>query len=175
MPNKQPEPRYLAVGRILRPHGVRGELKVETLTDFPEHLVDVKTVYVGAHYRAYTLTHVRGHRDTLLLQFKECPDRNTAETLRGLFIHITVDDAMPLEEDEYYHYQVLGLQVKTDVGESLGEVVEVLQSPKANDVLIVHGPYGEVLLPVINDVIMDLDFEVGCVTVHLLPGLLGDS
>jgi len=173
MLNKHPEPRYLAVGRVLRPHGVHGELKVEILTDFPEHLTDVATVYIGPQQRAYTLTHVRSHGKALLLTLKECPDRNTAEMLRGTLVHIAFNNAVPLEDEEYYHFQVIGLQVKTEEGTHLGEVVDVLQAPGANDVFVIQGPDGEVLLPVIKEVVLDLNFETGQVLVHLLPGLLG--
>jgi len=79
---------------------------------------------------------------------------------------------VPLEDEEYYHFQVNGLQVETDEGVYLGEVVDVLQAPGANDVFIIHGPDGEVLLPVIKDVVLDLNFETGHILVHLLPGLL---
>jgi 16S rRNA processing protein RimM len=172
MLNKRPEPHYLAVGRILRPHGVRGELRVEILTDFPEHLTEVQTLYVGKQRRVYTLKKMRFHQDIILMTLTECPDRNTAETLRGELIEIAVEDAVPLEEDEYYHYQLIGLCVETDEGDVLGEVVEVFEAPGANDVLIVHGPRGEILLPAIEDVILDIDFDAQKIQVHLLPGLV---
>ncbi len=172
MLNKQPEPRYLAVGRVLRPHGIQGELRVEILTDFPEHLAELDTVYIGPEHHPYTLTHVRLHRDVLLLTLKECADRTTAEALRGAVVEIAREDAIPLEEEEYYHFQVIGMQVTTDGGELLGEVVEVFTVPGANDVFVIHGPRGEILLPAIADVVQDLDFAARSMRVHLLPGLL---
>jgi len=172
MPEKQPEPRYLAVGRVLRPHGVHGELRVEVLTDFPEHLVDVQTVYVGQRHRPYQIAGMRFHRDVMLLTLAGCTDRNTAEMLRGQLLEVALDDAIPLEEDEYYHFQILGMQVETDEGELLGEIVDIFEAPGANDVLVVHGPRGEVLLPVITDVVLDINLEAQRMLVHLLPGLL---
>ncbi len=174
MSERQPEPRYLAVGQILRPHGVRGELRAEIYTDDPEHLSHISTVYLGRARQPYTLTRVRMHQDIMLLTFKECQDRNAAELLRGLLVEIAIKDAVPLESEEYYHFQLVGMQVETDEGETLGEIVEVFEAPGANDVLIVHGPRGEVLLPVIQDVILDLDFEAQQVLVHILPGLLAE-
>jgi len=172
MPDKQPEPRYLAVGRVLRPHGIHGELRVEVLTDFPEHLADLRTVYVGQRHRPYQITGMRLHRDVMLLTLEGCADRNAAEMLRGQLVEVALDDAIPLEEDEYYHFQVVGMQVETDAGELLGEIVDIFEAPGANDVLIVHGPRGEILLPVITDVVLDINFETQRVLVHLLPGLL---
>lgn len=172
MPHKQPEPRYLAIGRVLRPHGVRGELRVEVLTDFPEHVAELNTVYIGPEHRAYTLTQARMHQNVLLLTLEECADRETADALRGAVVAVAREDAVPLGEEEYYHFQVVGMQVTTDAGEVLGEVVEVLAMPGANDVFVVHGPRGEVLLPAIAAVVQKLDFDAHAMQVRLLPGLL---
>lgn len=172
MPERRPEPRYLAVGRVLRPHGVRGELRMELLTDYPERLAALKTLHVGEGHIPYRLSAVRLHQGIALIKFEGVDDRNTAETLRGATVEVALEDAIPLEEGEYYHYQLVGLPVVTDAGERLGEVVEVLQSPGANDVYVVHGPHGEVLIPAIAEVILDLDVQAGSITVRLLPGLL---
>lgn len=172
MPKVQPEPRYLAVGRIVRPHGVRGELRVEILTDYPERIGLLRTLYVGKAHRAYTISGVRLHQNVMLLTLQECTDRSTAETLRGALVEIAVEDAVPLEEDEYYHFQVIGMEIETETGEVLGEIVDVLTTPGANDVFVVFGPRGEILIPVIEGVILDVDHEAGRMHIHVLPGLL---
>ena len=172
MQKAQPEPRHLAVGRITRPHGVRGELRVELLTDYPEHLAKQKVLYVGKQHRPYRVLGLRFHREAVLLTLEGCDDRNTAESLRGSLVEVAIEDAVPLEDDEYYHFQVIGMQVETDDGAALGEVAEVLEAPGANDVLVVHGPRGEILLPVIEDVIAEFNLETNLIRVHLLPGLL---
>ena len=172
MHKTHPEPRYLAVGRITRPHGVRGELRVEVLTDYPEHLAERKVLYVGSQHRLYKVLGLRFHRDAALLTLEGCDDRNAAEALRGLLVEVPIEDAVPLEDDEYYHFQVVGMQVETDEGEALGEVAEVFEAPGANDVLVVYGPRGEILLPVIEDVIVAFDMAANLIRVHLVPGLL---
>jgi 16S rRNA processing protein RimM len=86
-------------------------------------------------------------------------------------LQVPKDEAIPLEEGEYYLYQLEGLAVYTDEGEHLGELVEVLET-KANNVFIVHGSRGEVLLPDTEEVVLEIDFENGRMKVHLLPGLL---
>ncbi|MBN2005289.1 MAG: 16S rRNA processing protein RimM [Anaerolineae bacterium] len=172
MPKKQPEPRYLVVGRILRPHGVRGELRAEILTDYPQHLAEVHTLYVGDDYQPYTLQAVRFHQNVMLLTLKDCADRDAAEGLRGALVSIAIKDAVPLEEDEYYHFQLVGLQVVGDEGEALGEIVEVFTAPGANDVYVVHGSRGEILLPAISEVVKHIDVEAKRMVVHLLPGLI---
>ncbi len=172
MPKQHPEPHYFAIGRVLRPHGIRGELRVEILTDFPERVGELRYVYVGARHRRNRLQSARPHRGALLIKLEGCDDRNAAELLRGALIHVALEDAVPLEEGEYYHFQVLGVQVETEAGEPLGEVVEVLSTPGANDVYVVHGPRGEVLLPAIRDVVLELDVEAKRMVVHLMPGLV---
>jgi len=177
MPEKQPEPRYLAVGRILRPHGVRGELRAEILTDYPDRLQTVfaqhlRTVYVGKEHRPFTLTGVRFHQDVMLLTLKECATRDEADALRGAMVEIPLEDAVPLEEEEYYHFQLIGMQVETEAGDPLGEIVEVFTVPGANDVIVVHGSRGEILIPAIEDVVIDLDVEAQRMVIRPMPGLL---
>jgi 16S rRNA processing protein RimM len=177
MPDKQPEPRYLAIGRILRPHGVRGELRAEILTDYPDRVQTefaehLRTVYVGKAHQPFTLTGVRFHQDAMLLTFKECTTRDEADALRGALVEIPFEDAVPLEEGEYYQFQLVGMQVTTEAGDILGDIVEVFTPPGANDVFVVHGPRGEILIPVIEDVVVDLDLDAGRVVIRPLPGLL---
>jgi len=177
MPKKQPEPRYLAIGRILRPHGVRGELRVEILSDYPERVQTVfaqhlRTLYVGKEHRPFTPVGVRFHQDVMLLTFKECKTRDEADALRGALVEIPLEEAVPLEDEEYYHFQLIGMQVETDEGDVLGDIVDVFTAPGANDVFVVHGTRGELLLPAIEDVVINLDVEAGRVVVRLLPGLV---
>ncbi len=175
MPDKQPEPRYLAVGRILRPHGITGELRVEILTDFPERLAKLRFLYIGAAYRQHAVESVRFHQDLALLRLKDITDRNAAEMLRGQVVWVALTDAVPLEDGEYYLHQLLGVQVTTEAGESLGEIVEVLDNPAANDVYIVHGLRGEVLIPAIREVILSMDLDARQMVIRPLPGLLSDE
>lgn len=177
--SSRPEPRYLAIGQILRPHGVRGELKAKLLTNYPERLRLHKHIYLApAHspesVRQYVVEQMRVHQDVMLLKLTGCDERNSADELRGMLVQIPSSDAVPLDEGEYYTYQVEGLVVETDTGDVLGKVVEVIETG-ANDVYVVRGPYGEVLLPAVTDVILDLNMETGRMLVHLLPGLLDED
>lgn len=171
-----PEPRYLSVGRVLRPHGVRGELRVEIITDYPERLAQ-HTYFYLAHSDSPDVTHrypvegLRFHTQALLLKLGGCDDRNAADELRGMLVQIPVEEAVPLEEGEYYLFQLVGVRAETESGERLGQIVDVIETG-ANDVYVVRGPRGEVLLPAIDDVILDLDLESKQMVVHLIPGLL---
>jgi len=163
-------PELLAVGRVLRPHGVRGELLLEVLTDLPEHLEAVKTVYLGDTAEPHALEHVRFHRGRLLIQLADCPDRNAAEAFRGELVQIRMDAAAPPPPGSYYYHQIIGLQVVTEEGEPLGEVVEILETG-ANDVYVVQGASGEILLPALRSVIRGIDLDAGRMTVRLMEGL----
>jgi len=169
-PPRPTEPCFLAVGRILRPHGVRGELRVAILTDYPERLPLHDTLYLGNDHHPYPVEGIRFHQEIALVKLAGCDDRNAAENLRGQLVQIPADDAVPLEEGEYYHFQLLGVSVTSDQGEELGRVAEVLDTG-ANDVYIIHGPHGTLLLPAIAGVILELDLEARTMVVAIPPGL----
>ncbi len=168
---KRRTPPYLAVGRIATAHGVHGEVEVEIHTDFPERFVPGARFLVGERKRSLVIETVRPHRKRLLIKFAEIEDRTAAERLRGDWLYVPIEEAWPLEEDEYYEHEIIGLEVWTDTGEYLGVVDHIIYTG-ANDVYVVHGPRGEVLLPAIRDVILDIDLDEDRMTVHLLPGLV---
>jgi 16S rRNA processing protein RimM len=165
---------FLAIGKILRPHGVRGELLLETFTEFPEHLAEVGTVYLGPedspHPQPHPLRRARLHRGELLIQLGDCLDRDAADAYRGQMVFIRAEQAAPLPPGRYYHHQIIGLTVMTDEGETLGQLTEILETG-ANDVYVVVGPSGEILLPALQSVIQNIDLDAKTMTVHLLEGL----
>jgi len=161
------------IGRVLRPHGVRGELRLALLTDYPERLPLHPVFYLGDDEKPYRVERVRLQQGAALVKLAGCDDRDAAEALRGQWVQIPIEDAVPLEEGEYYTFQLIGIEVVTDHGESLGRVVEVLETG-ANDVYVVHGPRGEVLLPAIEDVVRELDVPARRMVVSPLPGLLDE-
>jgi 16S rRNA processing protein RimM len=161
---------FLAVGRVLRPHGVRGELLLASLTDFPEHLSEHKLVYLGEPPRAHPLAGVRLHRGQLIIRLADCRDRDSADAFRDQLVQIEASQAAPLPPGMYYEHQLVGLAVYSDEGEHLGQLTEVLETG-ANAVYVVTGEQGELLLPVIADVIRDVDLPAQRLTVHLIDGL----
>jgi 16S rRNA processing protein RimM len=167
------EPRFLAIGRINRPHGLRGEVTVEVLTDFPERFDTIEVIYLGDSQRAdaWEVAASRWNRDRVLLTLRGCEDRRTAEGLRGLLVQIPIEEAMPLPEGEYYPHELVGLDVVTVEGEELGRISEIIFT-NANEVYVVVGPRGRLLLPAIADVIDQIDLDGGQVTVRLIDGLV---
>jgi len=169
-------PRYLAIGRIVGPFGVHGEVKVQVHTDYPERFQQMARVYVGEedNVQRVALLGARPHKGHLLLRLEGCPDRTAAERLRGQWLYIPIEEAMPLDEDEYYEYEVLGLRVETVTEEFLGHVQEVLFTG-ANEVFVVKGDGGELLIPVLQDVVLEIDRAGERVVVALPSGLRAGS
>jgi 16S rRNA processing protein RimM len=161
---------FLAVGRVLRPHGVRGDLLLDSLTDFPEHLAEVDTVYLGDAAVPHPLAAARVHRSQVILRLGDCADRDCADQYRGQLVQIKAEAAAPLPPGRYYHHQLIGCRVVSDEGEELGELVDILETG-ANDVYVVATPDGELLLPAIKSVILNIDVEAKKVTAHLIDGL----
>ena len=165
------EPRYLVVGRIVAPWGVGGEVKVAIETDFPERFQRLERVCLGEKATSFVLEGARLHKGHALLKLEGCDDRDTAEKLRGQLVQIPIEEAMPLGEGEYYVYQIVGLDVWTAEGEHLGRVSEVLFTG-ANDVYVVQGEKGEILIPAVEDVVLEVDLAGGRLTVELMEGLI---
>ena len=168
----QSESRYLAVGRIIRPRGIRGELKVEILTEDPARFKQLEMVYVGPLFLPYRVERARLHQGTVLLKLVGCDDRNAAEALRDLLVQVAMEDALPLEEGEYWVHQILGLEVWTTKGDLLGVVREVLETG-ANDVYLVRDRSGsQVLIPALKSVVLEINLDAGRMLVELPEGLV---
>ncbi len=161
---------YIAVGRIRRPYGVRGEVKVQFLTDFPERFRDLKTVYIDGE--PYTIERRRFTGDGILLKFAGIDTPEAAAFLRNRLVEVPVSEAVPLPPNTYYYFQILGLEAVTTAGEVLGQVVDIIATG-ANDVYVVRSAEGrEVLIPAIEDVVKEVDLQANRLVVELLPGLV---
>ncbi len=168
------EPVFLAVGKLHRPHGVRGEIIMDVLTDFPERLQVGITLYVGPDHRPLRLRSHRQHAAGMLVAFDGYNTPEKAGELRNHYVYVTTADVPPLPEGEYYHHQLIGLKVVDEVGKVLGKVTEILATG-ANDVYIVRPEIGtEILIPAVDEYILDTDLERGELRVHVAPGLLPD-
>ncbi len=168
-PQRPPPPERLIVGRIVRPWGARGQVKVEPLTDFPERFRRGARFLIGDG--EYRCSSVMNAPRNLVLKLDGVDSPDAAEALRGALLEVPTAEAPALPEGTYYHYQLMGLEVRTAEGEELGRVVEVLTTG-GTDVYVVHGPRGEVLLPATSEVVASIDLEAGRMTVTPLPGMV---
>ncbi len=167
------EPVFVTLGRLGRPHGLRGEIRMSVWTDAPEERLRVgAVVYLGERRIRAIVRSTRWNREILLIAFEEYPDRTAVEALRNQRVYLPADSLPPLDEDEVYAYRLLGLRVVTEEGKVLGTLREILETG-ANDVYLVETPEGgEILLPDIAEVILKIDPEAGEMRVRLLEGLL---
>ena len=164
-----PEPDFLIVGRVLRAWGIRGDLKIQPLTDRPADFARLTQVYVGAPPKRHDVQSFRPYQGNWLLHLVDVSTRTQAEALHNQPILIKREQRQ-LEAGEYLADQIIGLNVITVEGEALGTVVEIITTG-ANDVYVVQGERGEVLLPARSEVVRDIDLERQVMTVELLEGL----
>ena len=169
------EPVYLAVGFLRRAHGVRGEIIMDLHTDFPERLRDGRKLFVGEEHKPVTLAGARPHAKGMLVRFKGIDSPEAAGELRNQWVYVRVADVPRLPEGRLYQHELFGLRVVDEDGQPLGELVEIIETG-ANDVYVVRDPSGgEILLPAIPSVILEIDAERHTMRVHLLEGLLPGS
>jgi len=162
---------HLVVGRVIRPHGVRGMLLVEPFTEVIHSIRPSSEIFLGPDRVPVVVRAFRPHRARFLLSIEECDDRLAADGWRGLDIFLSIDDAEPLPEGVFYHWQILGLEVVTEEGELLGKVDQILETG-ANDVYMVRDEAGgELLIPAIESVILQTNLPQGQILVRLIPGL----
>jgi 16S rRNA processing protein RimM len=167
----------LAVGLVARAHGVKGEVAVRPLTEVESRFQPGSVLLLGpGGERVLTVGSVRGpHHGRLLVRFREVSGRDEAEALRGQALLIDSRESPPLSEaDRFWVHEIVGLEVRTDDGRSLGRVREVLHTA-ANDVWVVEGDGGEVLVPAVREVVASVDVGAGHVVIRDVAGLLGDA
>lgn len=161
----------LAVGQIVGIHGLRGEMKVNVLTDFDDRFAPDALLWVEGETSPRSVVSARWHKRSLLLHLAGLDSRTVLEPLRQRYLFIERSQAAPLETDEYYEDELVGLQVRTEAGQVLGVLTEVLWTG-ANDVYVIQGDWGEVLLPAIAEVVQNVDLQHEQMVVRLLPGLI---
>lgn len=168
----------VVVGRIVRPHGIRGEVAVDVRSDDP-----ADRFAAGAKLRTdpdtgpltieYARPHRSGGRDRMLVAFEEVPDRSAAEHLRGVNLLVDAAGLAPLDDpDEFYDHQLVGLGAVTPDGDVLGEVVRV-DHPPGNDLLVLRTPDNrEALVPFVAAIVSQVDLADARIVMTLPPGLL---
>lgn len=163
----------LRVGVITSPHGVRGEVKVFPTTDDAKRFKSLKNVLLdtGKEKLPLDIENVKFFKNMVILKFKGYDNINDIERYRQKDLLITREQAVKLEEDEYFITDLIGLAVLDEEGVRLGTVKDVMETG-ANDVYVVEQENGrELLLPAIGDCILDVDIENRIMKVHVLDGL----
>ncbi len=168
------ENELISIGRISGTHGYHGLVKVNPLTDFPDRFNELQKVILdtGRAQDEFVIETCRKHKQQLLIKFNRIDNLETAKQYYGALIKISEEQLYPLPEGYYYHFQLQGMQVEDIELGGLGELKDILETG-ANDVYVIKSEqYGEVLIPAIKDVILDVDLELNRMRVKLLPGLI---
>ena len=163
----------LQVGVITSTHGIRGEVKVFPTTDDVSRFKKLKNVILdnGKEHTDLEIESVKFLKNMVILKFKGIDNINDVEKYKKAPLFVNRENAVPLEEDEYFIADLIGLKVVSDEGEDLGIIADVLQTG-ANDVYIIKKDNVEALLvPAIHECIKNVDIEGGTMQVHLLAGL----
>ncbi|MGW1676761.1 ribosome maturation factor RimM [Saccharopolyspora sp. NPDC002376] len=176
----EPELETLAVGRIVRPHGVRGELVVEVLTDSPELRFAPGSV-LGTQRRGkgrgqnLIVAAARPHAGRLLLRAEGVDGREAAEDLRGVTLTVTTDVLEPIEDpDEFHDHELVGLRAVQVSGDEVGEVSEIVHTPAGELLVLRTADDREVLVPFVAEIVPEIDLAAGKLVIDPPEGLLDE-
>ncbi len=162
-------PEFITIGRILAPWGIKGKLKVEVVTDFPQRFDPCSMVYIDR--QPVTIESIGWHKGKAIIKLDTIDSIEGAQGLRGKLIEIHHSQVYSLPEGQYYHFQLIGLEVWTTQGELVGHIAEIPPTG-SNDNYVVRGAKGEVLIPAIDDVVKSIDLDRGKITIEVIEGLL---
>ncbi len=160
---------FITIGQVFGPWGIKGKIRVNVMTDFPEHFNPGETVYIDG--KSFTVEETDWSKSNALIKIKGVDCVNDAEEFVGKYVEISPIQLHPLSAGQYYHFQIAGLKVVTTGGREIGVISDILTSA-ANDIYIVKGKDGEILIPATADVIKSIDLDKKVMTIEAVPGLL---
>jgi 16S rRNA processing protein RimM len=171
------ETEWATIGKVVAPFGIRGELKILSLTDIPNRFAELETIYLGPDHTRYQVNGVRPYKGGMVvLTLAGIEDVNTAETLRSLELTIPLNELAKLPPDSYYQHDIIGLQVVTLDGRKVGEIKDIMVTG-SNDVYVIKAVKGgkDVLIPAIKEVIRQVDLIGKMMYIEPIKGLLADD
>ena len=151
---------YIMIGEVLKPQGIRGEVKVRPITNDVSRFKGVKSVFLkkGDSYTEKAVKVTRVDEDAAYLIFDGVADRNAAELMRGQFLYVDRAHSVKLDKDTNLIVDLIGCEGIDTNGRSIGKMTDVMQ-PGKNDVYVFEGPLGEVLVPALKSVVVEADME----------------
>lgn len=177
MSSQKGQGKKVKVAKIVNTHGVRGEVKAVPLSDFADRYSSLKEVYIERNnlYQECSVEGIRWNNKHLLIKLEGIENPEQAALLKNKYLEINLEDTVPLPEDNYYLFEIIGLSVVDTDGNYLGDVKDILQT-SANDVYIVKKENGkELLIPALKKVVKLVDLMNKKMVVELPPGLLDEE
>lgn len=165
-------PENVVVGYVLRAHGVRGNVLVKPLTDNPNRFEEIDEIMIekAGRIEPYRVSDRTASPKGWILKFDGIDTRDEAEKLKGAYLLIRTEELPELEDGSYYDFDLVGIEVFTVSGEKLGRIIEINKYP-ANDVYIVEGDAGRLMLPATREIVRKVDLDNKRMEVELLDGL----
>ena len=167
----------IKVGKIVGTHGYKGTVKVQMLTDFPERFKTMHKVKIsqGKSLVELGIESCSAHQGQLLMKLQGIESIEEADKYRNAFLNVSAEELYPLPDGSYYHFQLIGMKVEDLEKGYLGQLTDILETG-ANDVYVIQSEvYGEILIPVIKEVIREVDVTNKRMLIKLLPGLVGED
>ena len=164
----------ITIGKAVKPFGVKGEMKIEPMTDFPERFKELGRVYLvspAGHELVCTVRSVRYAGETPIILFSGYDAPEKAKELNGWFLKVPESETVPLPEGQYYWYELMGMDVFSESGEKLGAIVDIFETG-SNDVYVMKRGRQEVYIPATKEVIRQVDRKAKRMIIHLIDGLL---
>ena len=164
----------ITIGKAVKPFGVKGEMKIEPMTDFPERFKDLRRVFLVSPAGRELVCEVRSLRYSggfPLLQLDGYDSPEKAKALNGWFLKVPQEEAVPLPEGSYYWFELVGMEVVSEAGEKLGTIVEVFETG-SNDVYVMKQGRKEIYLPATKEIVKHIDRKAKRMVIHLVDGLM---
>jgi len=163
----------IALGRIVRPRGIKGEMRAVSLTDIPDRFqpgLVVSVIAAGGEIEKHTIEHATAVKDEVVLLLDGIDNRTEAEMYCGAYICIGKDETAELDEDSAYEFDIIGCDVADESGKIIGTVVDIEHYP-ANDALVIEDETEWFLFPAVKSLLVDMDIKKRIVTVVMPEGL----
>jgi 16S rRNA processing protein RimM len=164
----------ITIGKAVKPFGLKGEMKIEPMTDFPERFKDLRRVSLVSPTGKELAAEVKsvryaGGKPYLLFSGFDSPEK--AKTLNGWFVKVPREEAMPLPEGRYYQFELIGMEIFSEAGDKLGVLTDIFETG-SNDVYVMKRGREEVYIPATREVIKKIDTAAKRMVIHLLSGLM---
>ena len=163
------EPEYVTIGTIVSPWGLQGHVKVHVETDFPQRFSNSSQVYIDR--QSVIIDEASWHKGNVIVKLRGVDTEEDADELKGRVIEVHHSQLLSLKDGEYFHFQLIDLEVITGEGQVIGKITEILSMSSA-DVYVIKGEIDDILIPAIDEIIKYVDLDKGIMVIEPIDGLL---